>query len=108
MKNVTIVLSTFVLLLFCQTVQAAAVTVDVTIKSVDTKARGITVGYETKLGQKSIDLDVSRKATITINGESGSFDSLRPGQKAKVTYEKELQIVTSFCCGSGVSPVRRD
>ena len=84
-----------------------AVEVDVTIKAVDAKARGITVTYETKLGQKSIDLDVSRKAEITVNGESGTLESVKPGQKAKVTYEKELQIVTKIVAtGQGTPPGR--
>ncbi len=86
----------FVLLLICQIAKAAVVEVDVTIKTVDVKARGITVTYETKLGQKSIDLDVSRKAEIMVNGKPGKLDAVRPGQKAKVSFEKELQIVTKI------------
>ena len=68
---------------FAQAAMTATVDVNVTIKVVDAKSRGITVTYETKLGKKSIDLDVSRKAEITINGEAGTLDALRPGQKAK-------------------------
>ena len=98
MKQLTIILSVFVtvLLFSCQIAKAKIVEVDVTIKSVDVKARGITVVYEAKVGQKTIDLDVSRKAEITINGTSCNLASLRPGQKAKVTFEKELQIVTTI------------
>jgi hypothetical protein len=88
--------------LFLQQAQGAVVEVEVTIKSIDVEARGLTVTYETKLGHKSIDLDVSRKANITVNGASGTLDSLRPGQKAKVTYEQELQVVTKVVAtGSG-------
>lgn len=95
----------FLLLLVCQTARAAVVEVEVTIKSVDVKARGVTVIYETKLGQKTIDLDVSRKAEITINGNSGTLASLRPGQKAKVAFEKELQVVTKIdATGIGTAP----
>ena len=69
----------------------------------EAKSRGITVTYETKSGQKSIDLDVSRKAEITVNGEAANVDALRPGQKAKITYEKELQVVTKIdATGTGV------
>ena len=113
---VAIVLGT-VSVLVVNAVQAAVVEVEVTLKSVDVKARGITVVYETKLGQKTIELDVSRKAEIAVNGKEGSLDSLKPGQKAKVTYEKELQVVTKIDAegtstssahvdpfGSGVTP----
>jgi hypothetical protein len=93
--------------LLSQTAKAAVVEVDVTIKSVDSRARGITVVYETKLGQKSIDLDVSRKAEITVNGKPGMLDSVKPGQKAKVVFEKELQVVTKIdATGEGTAPGR--
>jgi hypothetical protein len=105
----TVALSVFglVLLLVCQSAKAAVVEVDVTVKSVDAKARGITVTYETKLGQKSIDLDVSRKAEITVNGKPGKLDAVKPGQKAKVAFEKELQVVTKIdATGKGTEPGR--
>lgn len=41
-------------------------------------------------------LDVSKKAKITINGEPGTLEGLRPGQKATVAYNTELAIVTSI------------
>lgn len=92
------------LFLLCQAVHAAVVEVEVTVTSVNSKSRGITVTYETKAGQKSIDLDVSRKAEITVNGEAGTLDALRPGQKAKVTFEKELQVVTRIeATGTGTA-----
>jgi hypothetical protein len=76
--------------------QAAIVEVDVTIKAVDAKARGITVVYKTDLGEKTIDLDVSRKAEITVNGKEGTLDSLGEGLKAKVSYDKDLAVVTKL------------
>jgi hypothetical protein len=84
------------LFLFNHAAKASVAEVDVTTKSVDSKARGITVTYDTKLGQKSVDLDVSRKATITVNGKEGTLESVKPGQKAKVTFEKELQVVARW------------
>jgi hypothetical protein len=77
-------------------VQAAVVTVEVTIKAVNSQARGITVVYKTELGEKTIELDVSRKAEITVNGKGGTLDSLGPGMKAKVSYDKDLAIVTKI------------
>ena len=85
----------------------AVVEVEVTIKSVNPQSRGITVVYNNGTTAKSIDLDVSRKAEIAVNGTSGTLDSLRPGQKAKVAFEKELQVVTKIdATGSGTAPGR--
>ena len=57
--------------------------------------------------KKSIDLDVSRKAEIVINGESGGLDLLCAGQQAKVTYNKELMVVTKIVAtGQGTPPGR--
>jgi hypothetical protein len=107
MKLMTATVLGMAFILMEHSVQAAVVEVEVTIKSVDAKARGITVTYETKAGQKTIELDVSRKAEITVNGTSGTLDSLRPGQKAKVSYEKELQVVTKIeATGNGTAPGR--
>ena len=79
-----VVLTAFLLtpLFLSSSVQAAVVTVDVTIKSVNPQSRGITVVYKTDLGEKSIDLDVSRKAEITVYGKEGTLDSLGEGLKA--------------------------
>ena len=88
-------------LLVCQSAQGAAVEVEVTIKSVDLQSRQITVAYQTKNGQKTIDLDVSRKAEITANGKTVSLDALKPGDQAKVTFEKDVQIVTKIAVGTG-------
>ena len=87
----------FTLVLFaCQTSRAAVVEVEVTIKAVTPQSRGITVAYPTSNSEKTTELDVSRKAEITVNGKPGTLDLLKPGQKAKVTFEKELQIVTKI------------
>jgi hypothetical protein len=75
-------------------VQAAVVTVDVTIKTVNPQSRGITVVYKTELGEKTIELDVSRKAEVTVNGKEGALDSLGQGLQAKVTFDKDLAVVT--------------
>jgi len=107
MSKLRVAFSLFVtaILLSSQLAQAAVVEVDVTVKSVDVKARGITVTYETKLGQKAIDLDVSRKADIIVNGKPGTLDAVKSGQKAKVSYEKELGVVTKIdATGKGTDP----
>ena len=71
---------------------AAVVTVEVTIKAINPQTRGITVVYETDLGETTIELDVSRKAKMTVNAEEGTL----AGQKAKVSYDKYLAVVTKI------------
>jgi len=84
-------------------VMAQTTTVEVTIQSV--KPKEITVAYKTNLGEKTITLDVSRKATITLNGEEATLESLGQGQKATVEYNKELEIVTKIVAtGKAASP----
>ena len=83
-----------------QPVEAAVVEVEVTVKSVDCKSRQISVTYETKEGSKTIDLDVCRKATISINGDVATLDSVRSGQKATITYDRELAIITKIAIGT--------
>jgi hypothetical protein len=92
------ILGVFVLSVFATSLpaQAAIVTVDVMIRAVNPHARGITVLYKTDLGEKIIELDVSRKAEITVNGKKGTLDSLGPGLKAKVSYDKELAVVSKI------------
>ena len=51
--------------------------------------------YKAKEGHKTIDLDVSRKATITVNGKSGTLDLVKVGQKP-ITYEADLQVATKI------------
>ncbi len=52
---------------------AAVVTVEVTIKAINPQTRGITVVYETELGETTIELDVSRKAKITVKDVIGVY-----------------------------------
>ena len=105
----SVILASFVIgsLLLVSSAQAAVVEVDVTIKSVNAKARGITATYETKLGQKSIDLDVSRKAEITVNGKSGTLASSDRARRPRSLTRKNLQVVTKIIAtGEGTAPGR--
>jgi hypothetical protein len=81
-------------LLFFQSTHASIVEVEVTIKSVDCASRQITVAYNTRNGQKEKQLDVSRRATITVAGRSCKLEALKPGQIVRVSFETELEIVT--------------
>lgn len=77
---------------------AAVVDVEVTIKSVDSASREIVVGYETKAWQKAIQLVVSPKATITLNGKPSTIGSLKPEQKATVSFDSDLLVTTKIEC----------
>ena len=91
--------------LFAQMAVAQTATVEVTIQTVRPEAKEITVTYTTSLGEKSITLDVSRKAEITLNGEAADLDALGPGQQATLEYHKELAVVTRIIAtGEAVSP----
>jgi hypothetical protein len=104
-KTKTISLLALIVYFASLSTYAAVVEIDATIKSVDAKSRGITVTYESKGKQKIIELDVSRKAKISNNGKDGTLDSLKSGQKAKVSYEKELLIATKInATGAGTPP----
>jgi hypothetical protein len=96
MKRLMISTMSLLSLLFAQTTLAQSVSVEVTIQSVKPDAKELTVTYKTNLGEKSITLDVSRKAMITLNGKEATLDSLGPGLKATVEYHKELAIVTKI------------
>ncbi|MBN1588099.1 MAG: PDZ domain-containing protein [Pirellulales bacterium] len=96
MKPTAILLSLTLLLSASFAKGAEPVTVQVTIQSVNADARQILVRYETRSGQKTISLDVSRKAEITINGEKATLGLLAGGLKAKVDYHKDLAIVTKI------------
>ena len=83
-------------LLATQPALAQTSTVEVTIESVKPEAKEVTVTYKTNLGEKSITLDVSRKAAITLNDAEATLESLGPGLKATVEFNRELEIVTEI------------
>ena len=41
-----------------------------------------------------LELDLSRKADVTVNGTPGTLKDLGAGQTAEMTYNSELEIVT--------------
>lgn len=76
-------------MLISVTAQAEVVTLDATIKSVDAKARTITVQKKSK----TTELDVSRKAKITLLDKDATLESLKAGQEATLTFHTELELV---------------
>jgi len=71
---------------FCR---AEVVTIEGTIKSVDETARTITVETD----GEATTLDVSRKAKVDANNKEAELDFLKPGQKVKLSYHDDLEIV---------------
>src|SRR5580698_6739863 len=69
--------------------QAEVVTIDGTIKSVDPKKRTITV----ETGTKTLTLDVSSKAKISVDRKDGTQHPLNAGQKGKLAYHDKLEVV---------------
>ncbi|MCC9607317.1 DUF1080 domain-containing protein [Blastopirellula sp. JC732] len=90
MRPTIITLATAFLALFTTVCFAQTVEVEVEIKSVNSEKRTITVEYN----GKATELDLSRKAVITIADTEAESSALIPGDKATVEYNKELAIVT--------------
>lgn len=75
-----------------------------TIRSLDAKARLISVAPP---GGKPrpLELEVSRKARITVEGGEAALDDLRVGQEAVVTYDSGLGVATEIrASGAGEAP----
>jgi len=86
---------------------AQTTTVEVTIQSVKPEAKEVTVEYQIATGEKSITLDVSRKAEITLNGEASSLELLGAGLTATIEYNREFEIVTKIVAtGEATEPPR--
>jgi len=74
---------------------AEVITIDGTIKSVDAAKRTITVETE---GKEKM-LDVSSKVKISVEGKDANLDALKEGQKVKLSYHDELEIVLKIDVG---------
>lgn len=78
--------------------QAQVKKIEVEITSVDPEARTITV---TQSG-KALQLDISRKAMISVAGKEADVSAVLPGDKATVEYHDDLGVVTKIeATGSG-------
>ena len=66
-----------------------------TVSKVDTTGRILTIAPDPGGQAKALDLEVSRKATITVDGGEAGLDSLRVGQRATVTYDGGLGVATT-------------
>jgi hypothetical protein len=91
-NTIRIAFTTLLILVFANVVLAEVVTIEVAIKSVDATGRTITATRK----DKTLKLDVSPEAEVTINGKAGELDALAAGQTAKIDYETTLEIVTKI------------
>ena len=84
------------LLLSGESLHAEVITIDGTIKSVDAAKRTITV--ETEGEAKTF--DVSSKVKVSVEGKDAGLDALKEGQKVKLSYHDELEIVLKIEVGN--------
>jgi len=73
---------------FSAPVYAEIITIEGVVKSVDAKKRTITV----ESGAKEQTLDVSSKTKISVTGKDAALDSLKSGQKVKLSYHDDLEV----------------
>lgn len=79
----------FVLQSLVTTTRAEAVTISVTIESVDTDSRTIAVRHD----DRKRTFELSRKTKVLVAGEESEAAALITGDKAKLTYEDTLDVV---------------
>ncbi len=68
---------------------AALATVEATLQQIDVDGRRLTVTRHSK----TTAFDVSRKAAIVVGEKSATLDSLRPSQKATITFDPENEVI---------------
>lgn len=70
---------------------AAENTATAKVKAVNAAKNSITLG--------DLELDVTRKTKITIDGKKGTLADIKIGQNVKVTYEDSVDVATSLVVG---------
>lgn len=91
-RFLTTSLSFLLILGIVSSANADVITIEVVIKSVDAKGRTISAIHK----NKTLELDVSRKAEVIINSKAGKLDALAAGQQAKIDYETSFEIITKI------------
>lgn len=76
--------------------RAESLTVSVTISKIDQENRGVTVARKSASGTKTTTFDVSPDAEIQNAGQKAILENLEPGQRATITYDTKLEIVTKI------------
>jgi hypothetical protein len=75
---------------------AEIVTIDVVIKSVDAESRSITVTKNSGAKSKDLQLEVGKKAKVSVDGNPATLKDIEIGVKASVAYESDLEVVTKI------------
>jgi 3-keto-disaccharide hydrolase len=94
--RLTIVLSVFWVAMItpASTALADVETVEASISAVDAKGRSITFATKDPARPK-LELEVSRKAAVTLDGKPATLEILRAGQTVRVTYDPALEVATA-------------
>lgn len=77
-------------------VHAEVVTTEMMVKAVELKARRLVFIRNAGGRPKEIELEVDKQAKIILEGEEVTFSLIRPGQKASVSFETTLEVVTKI------------
>ncbi len=64
------------------------------LEAVDPDMRVITVLVTSKVPEERLELEVSRKAKITLDSDEVVLDALEPGQLVEVSYDDSLDVAT--------------
>jgi hypothetical protein len=70
--------------------------VNATVTFIDLEGKNITISNNAKPQAKEIDLELTRKTKVLIAGKEGALESIKPGQKATVYYDPQLDLVTKI------------
>jgi len=95
-------LSLLVTLMLTSAAFAQNQSVEGEIVAVDVASGSLEIAYQAPLGRTSATLDVSKKAVITINDALGTLAELRKGQKASITWNKDLDVITAITATGNV------
>jgi len=74
------------LLIFCAAAHAEVLELEGTVKAVDATARSITIERKTPKGNKTLELEVTKKA--------GDLSGVKAGDSISFSYDPDLEIVT--------------
>lgn len=103
--SLCLIASLVVLACSCQII-AAEITVDGTLKAIDVATRMITV-VPKKVGEKPLEIEVGRKAEITVDGKAAALKAIQVGQEVTITYDDKLEMVSAINAKTDARPPGR-
>jgi hypothetical protein len=75
---------------------AEIIAINTVITFVDIEGKNIKISDNGKPQAKEIDLELGRKTKVLIAGKEAQIEVVRPGQKATVYYDPQLELVTKI------------